>query len=429
MNNDRNTSRVYVSIDHALIIQNVTSSDSSFYFCQPYQAQDVEKDLNFYIDVVDVNKTTIESGNITEWAKYQKENFYPINQLFLHGNGPDFVRLRDALRINLVLITTWDAWSDCEVCGRPLGEGIRKKKGHCRIKITPLHLDNTTNVNSSYTEEELQLIESTEIGCRSKILSDLTPTVFNLTKVVPDFVQTDSCTGTCNPDAAGKYRGWKSTKKTGFKYRKTIVLTENSHLTLVCPESTLENVVVWKRNGRNLAAGESVEPPKPNMEPKITVDTFNTLYLHEVTKNEEGNYTCLVDDIRMQQTIIYVVSKSRLLTQGCYEINLFITSVKKKKLMLILALLRHMMYLGFILSLTLSCYVAGLIITWTRRRKFKSYEAIRKRRKKLLLTSSSSENDEDDDDDDDVEKATTKKDKVNEHKSLLKSKKKKKTVV
>lgn len=232
-------------------------------------------------------------------------------------------------------------------------------------------------------------------------------------------------------DAAGKYRGWKSTKKTGFKYRKTIVLAENSHLTLVCPEyvftlitiapildcfqnlcrSTLENVVVWKRNGRNLAAGESVEPPKPNMEPKITVDTFNTLYLHEVTKNEEGNYTCLVDNIRMQQTIIYVVSKSRLLTQ---------------------ALLRHMMYLGFILSLTLSCYVAGLVITWTRRRKFKSYEAIRKRRKKLLLTSSSSENDDGDDDEEegDVEKGTTnRKDEVNEKKALLKVKKKKKNVV
>lgn len=63
-----------------------------------------------------------------------------------------------------------------------------------------------------------------------------------------------------------------------------------------------------------------------------------------------------------------------------------------------LALLRHMMYLGFILSLTLSCYVAGLIITWTRRRKFKTYEEIRKMRKKLLLSSSSSDNNDDDDD-------------------------------
>lgn len=88
--------------------------------------------------VVDVNKTTVESGNITEWAKYQKENFFPVNQLFIYGNGPEYVRLREVLKVNLELITNWDPWSDCEVCGRPLGEGIRKKHGNCRIKITPM---------------------------------------------------------------------------------------------------------------------------------------------------------------------------------------------------------------------------------------------------------------------------------------------------
>lgn len=87
------------------------------------------------IVVVDVNETTIESGNITNWSKYQKENFFPINQLFSRGNGPEYIRLRDILKLNLEIITTWDTWSDCEVCGRPLGDGIRKKKGHCRIKI------------------------------------------------------------------------------------------------------------------------------------------------------------------------------------------------------------------------------------------------------------------------------------------------------
>ena len=35
-----------------------------------------------------------------------------------------------------------------------------------------------------------------------------------------------------------------------------------------------------------------------------------------------------------------------------------------------------MMYLAFVLSLTLSCYCAGLMITWTRRNKFKSYDTL-----------------------------------------------------
>lgn len=79
------------------------------------------------------------------------------------------------------------------------------------------------------------------------------------------------------------------------------------------------------------------------------------MYLVDITPNEEGNYTCQADDIKMQQVMLYVVSKSRLLTQE---------------------LTRHMMYLGFILSLTGTCYCAGLVVTCHRRRNFKSYEEL-----------------------------------------------------
>jgi hypothetical protein len=96
--------------------------------------------------------------------------------------------------------------------------------------------------------------------------------------------------------------------------------------------STLENKVIWKKNGKVLEAGESVVPPDPEDEPRIIVDTFNTLYLVNVKESEEGNYTCQVDDIRMQQIIIFVISKSRLLTQGCnfkilFSLNYKICSV------------------------------------------------------------------------------------------------------
>lgn len=90
----------------------------------------------------------------------------------------------------------------------------------------------------------------------------------------------------------------------------------------------MQNVVVWKRNNKVLKAGESVPPKKPDEEPHITVDTFNTLYLTEVEESEEGNYTCLVDDVRMQQVRVFVVSKSRLLTQGenYFVTNMFLLS-------------------------------------------------------------------------------------------------------
>lgn len=85
------------------------------------------------------------------------------------------------------------------------------------------------------------------------------------------------------------------------------------------------------------------------------VNSFTTLYLVDVTDNEAGNYTCQVDDIKMQQVIVFVVTKSRLLTNE---------------------MIRHLVYLGFILALTGTCYCAGLVITCHRRNNFKSYEEI-----------------------------------------------------
>lgn len=82
--------------------------------------------------------------------------------------------------------------------------------------------------------------------------------------------------------------------------------------------STLQNTVVWRRNGKVLAAGESIPPSNLEEEPHVTVDTFNTLYLIDVTSSEAGNYTCEVDKIRMQQMRVFIVSKARLLTLGKY---------------------------------------------------------------------------------------------------------------
>lgn len=55
-----------------------------------------------------------------------------------------------------------------------------------------------------------------------------------------------------------------------------------------------------------------------------------------------------------------------------------------------------MVYLAFVLSLTLSCYCAGLYLTWKRRHKFKKYHELKAKLK-----------------DDDEDEALTKKKKEN----------------
>lgn len=77
----------------------------------------------------------------------------------------------------------------------------------------------------------------------------------------------------------------------------------------------------WKRNGKDLKRGMSYKMSSHESEPTVSVDTFNTIYFHDVTSADEGNYTCDVDSVRMQVIRIFVVSKSKLLTQGKSSIS------------------------------------------------------------------------------------------------------------
>ena len=74
--------------------------------------------------------------------------------------------------------------------------------------------------------------------------------------------------------------------------------------------------VVWRKNALLLKKGLGRSFRKKDAEPRVLVDTFSTLYLIDVSTDEEGNYTCYTNDIKMMQVIVHVVSKSRLLTQG-----------------------------------------------------------------------------------------------------------------
>lgn len=88
--------------------------------------------------VADENVTIdMETGNMTMWTEYHDNYFLPINNMFSSSNGEEFAFVRNELKLKMELITSWDPWGICEVCGRPNAKGIRRKTGFCRIKLTP----------------------------------------------------------------------------------------------------------------------------------------------------------------------------------------------------------------------------------------------------------------------------------------------------
>ncbi|XP_044748732.1 uncharacterized protein LOC123309604 [Coccinella septempunctata] len=368
MQNDISNNRIQLTPDHSLVILNFTFDDTGVYFCMGVEDIDTLEKINYLVDLVEkVNVSNVEKGNLTDWLKYHEDNMSPINYLFKNSLSPEYVYIREKLKLALELKTDWDPWGRCEVCGRT--KGIRTRLGRCRIKIEQIQMSEDYKL---FTQDEIFLVNAFEVSCRSLIVKRLVPTIFNSTRIVPDFTETQECEGVCNPDALGENAGWKTGKTMSYKYRKTVVMSEGDHLILICPESSLDNEIIWKRNGKVLKRGEPLKPEKKDEEPRILVDTFSTLYLVEVKATEQGNYTCIVDGIQMQQVMVFIASKSKILTK------LF---------------LRHLMYLGFVLSLTSFCYIGGLIIACKKRHTFKTYRMLRDEAKKSGKEEESEEDD------------------------------------
>lgn len=210
------------------------------------------------------------------------------------------------------------------------------------------------------------------------------------------------------------------------------MLAEGAYLTVVCPEynftisflnsetcsrsnatvrfrSSLDTQVSWKKDSITLEKGVRGSFRKLDTEVRAIVDAFGTLYLTgsvssgsidvpvtfqpfvyfsvyvhavsaDVSVNEEGNYSCTVDNVNAMQLKIIVVPKARLLTQGrIYPKLLRFTGAFTRTNRAYSHLsfrctefFRHLGYLGFIFLLCSLCYCSGVIRAYRRRDKFRA---------------------------------------------------------
>lgn len=87
--------------------------------------------------VYEINETSFEKGNLSEWTKYQQDYLSPMNKRFRESKGLEYVKIRENLKLEMEVMTDWEPWGVCEICGRPPDQGRRRKKGFCRLKINP----------------------------------------------------------------------------------------------------------------------------------------------------------------------------------------------------------------------------------------------------------------------------------------------------
>ncbi|KAJ4450052.1 hypothetical protein ANN_01459, partial [Periplaneta americana] len=159
---------------------------------------------------------------------------------------------------NITLLTEWELWGPCVICNRLQGE--RRRFGRCRVR-----------------QEKQSMVQ---LSCHSSLLAALYPNITNVTYTVPEFIHAEKCAGVCT---VGKYQMGSLIAKTA--------------------KATLETVITWLKDGE-LVTSEN--------EPHITIDIFGTLHVAEVSREDEGNYTCFVDNNRVQDAILLTITQTDL---------------------------------------------------------------------------------------------------------------------
>ncbi|XP_011872606.1 PREDICTED: uncharacterized protein LOC105564671 [Vollenhovia emeryi] len=306
MDNNVSYSRVYVTPDLSLVVKSFTAADAGIYRCHGKEGQEEGDKYNYRLEPIlkDIGGEFVEKGNITEWEKYREIYLWPVTMRFAVSKMMDLAEIREE-GVILQVASEWGPWGPCKQCLD--NRGIKTSRGFCRLKRN-INLASTILSNSDRSRNTTRQLLKTLCILRSVLLRDEFPSVSRVVRSLPEFILTESCKK-C-PSVKKRRKGEK------FRYAKRYVLAEGAHLAVTCPESSSASQVIWKKDTLTLKKGTVQSFHRKDKEARVMVDPFSTLYLTDVSREEQGNYTCFVDNINMMRLKIVIVSKTRLLTQG-----------------------------------------------------------------------------------------------------------------
>ncbi|CAH1737173.1 unnamed protein product [Aphis gossypii] len=275
MSDPMESNRVYMTLDHRLVIRNLTSSDTGRYSCSGLET---DERLEYALDLLPANSggrpgadvVAVTADSMAGWTQYESRYLAPVTKAF---------------PIVWKMDVDWDPWGPCDGCA-----GKRYRRAACRVCFDV----------------------GIRMACRSIALPatvmTVSPGLAAKLSTLPDFLLAETCYAYCQV----------SNKRRLPKYRNTFVLEEGSSLTLVCAEATADKKVTWRKDGLLLTETESTADDTSG----ALLDTFGTLYLVRLTDNDSGNYTCFVDGNRTQEVLL-VVRKSSLLSSKAYARHLY----------------------------------------------------------------------------------------------------------
>ncbi|KAL1449124.1 hypothetical protein WDU94_000356 [Cyamophila willieti] len=288
MSQNNSDNHYFLDMSNGLVIQNVSADDTGIYFCHA-SYQDVNKKYNYLLDVVVKPNLTVLGQSEQDLDNFSLSHLSIPNTNFTKSPLHDFKRLRDTFGILLSVLMGWDRWTPCDPC-----ENVRKRSARCLLKPSVYNESVLLSLNISEDASRAVFLASFELSCYSIEIRQHFPQVFDMLQKIPEFILVESCIPyetLCNPNEGQRPR------REPF-YRNHYLLPED---------------------------GSGFEM--------------------------SGNYTCFVDGVRMQETIVRFLSGD-VVKEALHR--------------------RHRVYLFYILFLSFIFYIGGLFRGYTQRHKFRT---------------------------------------------------------
>nr|CAD7415512.1 unnamed protein product [Timema poppensis] len=281
--NESEDVRVSISRTNDLVIRSMKDEDIGLYLCYDGEQMSDLK-MKYLLDIANTHMKPVlgESSKGRDYKLIHLQTLASALKSIIEKETQE----REDQQSQIVVVATWEPWGPCTSSSRSGGENRRSRR--CSFQIIKNSTDTTGFSNS--TDKLMKL------PCSSTLLKQMSSNLNTGLEQILEIVEEEPCVINGFKGVGGKYHPERA------RYTRELKVFEGDNLTVSCPEATSVSAITWMKDEYVVGT----ERPGDAKKSKVMVDDHGDLQMTRIDSN--GNFTCFVGFVKMEEVYIRVVT-------------------------------------------------------------------------------------------------------------------------